>query len=83
MHVVVVGGGWAGLAGLYEQEAARLAVDPSLPESLRSGEAAWWWARAARVYRASNNWDPNRIWRSSVSTRPEEGVYNTFSSPDV
>lgn len=45
------GGEWAALGALYRREAARLSTDAAIPELARGAEAAWWFGRAARVYR--------------------------------
>ena len=44
-------GEWAALGALYRAEAERLASDASLSEAARGSEVAWWYGRAARVYR--------------------------------
>ncbi len=65
-------GDWAGLAALYESEAARLGADASLAEATRAAESAWWWARAARVYRGQvfRNDEASRCFAAAVAASP-------------
>ncbi|MDP2313245.1 MAG: hypothetical protein Q8P41_10095 [Pseudomonadota bacterium] len=44
-------GEWVSLGGLYRSEAERLLADATLSDAARGAEAAWWFGRAARVYR--------------------------------
>ena len=55
-------GEWSSLGELYEQEATRLGDDPTLPPALQRAECAWWWARAARIYRG-------QVFRNEAATR--------------
>lgn len=66
-------GNWGSVAALYEDEAARLSLDTSLPEATRSAEAAWWWARAARVYRGQvfRNDEASRCFVAAVAASPD------------
>ncbi len=65
-------GDWQGLAGLYEEEARRVQDDPTLQEPLRRAEAAWWWARAARVLRGQvfRNDEATRCFIAAVQASP-------------
>ncbi len=64
---------WQGVATLYEREALRLASDASLPDATRAAESAWWWARAARVFRGQvfRNDEATRCFVAAVHAAPE------------